>query len=325
MGKEIQKPQAQQHSNHQVALRSMLTGDKMKAQFAAALPKHLSPERFVRVALTALNKTPLLADCTQESFFKCLLDLSAMGLEPDGRRAHLIPFKDNRAGTVVCTLIPDYKGLVELAMRSGAVSNIYADVVCEADVFEYDKGQVLTHKINFRKDRGEPYAAYAIARFKDGSEMCAAMGMAEILRIRDGSQGWKAYQKGYAKSSPWADYPEEMAKKTVFKRLSKWLPLSPEFRDAVDVDDEGVIDISSMSVALEQQQDEEGGERRKALIEAITKAAEIKGMNAEELNAAVIDGTGFQLDEMDDAMLSKAFAYVTQLPENKSPEPGDLV
>lgn len=66
-------------------LKALLTGDKMREQFAAALPKHLTAERFCRVAITALSRTPKLAECTQESFFRCLLDLSAYGIEPDGR------------------------------------------------------------------------------------------------------------------------------------------------------------------------------------------------------------------------------------------------
>lgn len=219
-------------------IKSMLSSEVMKQQFAAALPRHLSPERFTRIALTALTRTPKLQQCTQASFFQALLTLSSFGLEPDGRRAHLIPFENKRAGTVECQLIIDYKGLVELAMRSGIVSTLHADVVCENDEFEYDMGEIARHKIDFRKDRGEAYAAYAICRFKDGTAKTEVMTVNEIESIRARSRA--------GNSGPWVTDWREMAKKTAFRRLSKWLPLSAEFRDAVESDDDA-IDLATQS------------------------------------------------------------------------------
>lgn len=211
-------------------VKSLLEGPAFRAEIAKVLPKHLTPERMIRVAITATMKTPKLLQCTADSLTKCLLDCSALGIEPDGRRAHLIPFEDRKKGVTVCTLIIDYKGLAELAMRSGLVSNIHADVVRENDVFEYDLGEIKAHKINFREDRGAAYAFYAICRFKDGSVKADVMSVDEVEAIRMRS---KSPNEG-----PWATDPVEMGKKTVFRRLSKWLPLSPEFRDAVEKDDE---------------------------------------------------------------------------------------
>lgn len=223
-------------------IKSLINSDAMRQQFAAALPRHLTPDRFIRVATTALMRTPKLAQCSPESLMKCLLDLSSLGIEPDGRRAHLIPFENKKANTVECTLIIDWKGLAELAQRSGQIAKLHADLVCENDEFAYDLGEVLYHRIDFRKDRGVPYAAYAMAVTKDGAKYCAVMTRAEIYAIRDGSQGWFAFQKGWAKQSPWdpsnTGSEGEMWKKTAFRRLSKWLPLSPEFRDALDKDDD---------------------------------------------------------------------------------------
>lgn len=204
-------------------IKALLTGPEFSEAVRLALPSHLKPERFIQIAITALTRTPKLLDCTQESFFKCLLDLSALGIEPDGRRAHLIPY-----GTT-CTLIIDYKGLAELAMRSGVVSVLHADVVCENDDFEYDRGELKKHKIDFRKPRGEMFAAYAIVKFKDGTEKCDVMDRPAIDAIRKRSRA--------SGSGPWVTDYNEMAKKTVFRRLSKWLPLSAEFRDALEKDD----------------------------------------------------------------------------------------
>jgi recombination protein RecT len=209
-------------------LRSIITSDKMKQQFAAALPQHLTPDRFCRIALTALTRTPKLADCTQESLMRCLLDLSAYGIEPDGRRAHLIPYGNQ------CTLILDWKGLAELAMRSGIIAKLHADIVCENDVFDYNLGEVVQHKIDFKAPRGEMYAAYAMAVTKDGPVFVAVLNKDEIDGIRKRSKS--------GNSGPWQTDYNEMAKKTAFRRLAKWLPLSAEFRDAVDKDDDVVIE-----------------------------------------------------------------------------------
>ena len=205
-------------------LRALISGDAMKKQFAAALPQHLSADRFCRIALTALTRTPKLADCTQESLMRCLLDLSAYGIEPDGRRAHLIPYGNQ------CTLILDWKGLAELAMRSGIIAKLHADVVCENDVFVYDLGEVVKHEIDWKQPRGAMYAAYAMAVTKDGPVFVAVLTKDEIDGIRKRSRS--------GNNGPWVTDYNEMAKKTAFRRLAKWLPLSAEFRDAVEKDDD---------------------------------------------------------------------------------------
>lgn len=206
------------------SLKQILTSDAGRAQFAAALPKHMTAERFCRVALTATSRNPKLLDCTRESFFKCLMDLSAMGLEPDGRRAHLIPYGKE------CTLVVDYKGFAELAMRSGLVGSIHADKVCENDEFKVDRGKVIKHAIDYRQPRGSAYAYYALITFKDGSEKTEVMTKDEVEAIRKRSRA--------ANSGPWVTDFDEMAKKTVFKRASKWLSMSPEIRQAIESDDD---------------------------------------------------------------------------------------
>lgn len=204
-------------------VKALLTTDKFRHAVGQALPKHLTTERFLQVALTCMNKTPDLALCSQESLFAALLTLSSLGLEPDGRRAHLIPF-----GKTV-TLIIDYKGLVELIMRAGEVAKLHADVVCENDQFEYNLGAIEFHRIDFRKPRGQPYAAYALAGLKNGAVMSAVMTRDEIEGIRKRSRT--------GQNGPWVTDWAEMAKKTVFRRLAKWLPLSADLRTKVEADD----------------------------------------------------------------------------------------
>ena len=205
-------------------IKSLINSDTMREQFARALPTHLSPERFCRVAITALTRTPKLMECTPESMMRCLLDLSAMGLEPDGRRAHLIPYGKE------ATLVVDFKGIAELVMRSGLVSSIHADKVCIGDVFEVDRGEIKKHIIDYLGERGKAYAYYCLVRFKDGGEKSEVMTREEVDAIRKRSRA--------GSSGPWVTDFDEMAKKTVFRRCSKWLQLSPEIRDALEKDDD---------------------------------------------------------------------------------------
>jgi recombination protein RecT len=244
-------------------LKQTLTSEAMREQFAKALPSHLSPERFIRIALTALTRTPKLADCTQASLMRCLLDLSALGLEPDGRLAHLIPYGKD------CTLIIDYKGMVDLARRSGVT--IRAEVVCEHDDFDWVNGEV-THKVNWRKPRGEVQAVYAEGKTKDGEVQTATMTREEVDAIRKRSKS--------GGNGPWVTDWAEMAKKTAVRRLAKMLPLSPEFRDALDKDDDKLAErdvtpakIPSVSFLPEKQAAPAiEQESPKGVIERITDA-----------------------------------------------------
>jgi len=234
-------------------LRDWLQSEDLKNQFAMALPSILTPERFIRVALTVINRTPDLAKCTQESVFSCLLDCAALGIEPDGRRAHLIPFRDKKNNRTICTLIIDYKGLIELARRSGDLSLWRAELVCDQDEFEYDRGAVTRHKINFREPRGEVYAVYSYARLKDGSEDYEVMTRAEVEAIRERSKAGKC--------GPWVTDWNEMAKKTVIRRHSKRLPLSAEFRDALEKDSD-VLDLPANGYTVQDVPDLKLPERK---------------------------------------------------------------
>lgn len=203
--------------------KEWLMSDDLKQKIAQALPKHISEDKFLRILFTSMQQTPKLMQCTQASLFSAIIQSAQMGLEPDGRRAHLLPYGDK------CTLILDYKGIVELALRSGEVSSIHADVVCENDEFEENLGVVTVHKIDRRKERGAVYAVYCIIEFKDGAKKCEVMSIDEVEAIRKRSKS--------GNNGPWKSDFNEMAKKTVFKRASKWLPLSPEVQKNISVDD----------------------------------------------------------------------------------------
>lgn len=205
-------------------VESLIRSDKFNQEVCKALPKHLPPDRFVRSVLVAIQKTPKLRQCSVDSIFSACLQLSALGLEANGRSAHLIPYGNE------CRPMVDYKGLVEMAYRSGDVLSIHADLICENDIFKYNLGEIQSHEIDWKAPRGEAYAVYALARMKSGVVASAVMSKDEVETIRKASPG--------GNGDIWRKHWGEMAKKTVFKRLSKWLPLSADIRDAAAIDDD---------------------------------------------------------------------------------------
>lgn len=228
-------PQAVQ-KNPVKDIGAIIASDAFKRKLAQALPRHMTADRFARVAITAIMRVPKLLQCSQESLFQAMLDCSAFGLEPNGRDAHLIPYGNE------CKLILDYKGLVQLAIRSGQISSIHADKICENDDFEYDCGEVRRHRVDFRGERGNAYAYWARATFKDGSTKCEVMSRHEVDAIRKRSKS--------ANNGPWVTDYDEMAKKTVFKRLSKWLPISPELADALNTEDDEYRKVQPVSLDM---------------------------------------------------------------------------
>lgn len=216
-------------------IKGWLQSEAFKAEVAKAMPRHADPDRLMRIAITALTRTPKLQECDQGSFMKCLLDLSQWGLEPDGRHAHLIPFYNGKRKVTECQLILDYKGIVQLIYRTGKISTVYTACVYEGDLFEYSMGILTDHKPWYLRndpqkprEQGKLIAAVCRVVFKDGTARSEVMSKDEIDAVRNRSK---------AKSSgPWVtDYPE-MAKKTVFRRASKWLPVSAEMVEAMERD-----------------------------------------------------------------------------------------
>jgi|DEB0MinimDraft_6_1074348.scaffolds.fasta_scaffold02477_10 recombination protein RecT len=197
---------------------------KLKEQVRQALPSDMDETKFMRALWTQVQKNPKLLECSRESLFTSVINSGQLGLYPDGRLSHLISYGKN------CTLIIDYKGLVELVMRSGLVSKIHCDVVCEGEEFEVNLGEVVRHKIDYTKPRGEMYATYCIIQMKDGTSKCEIMTRDEVEKIRSSSPG--------KNSDPWTKHFKEMSKKSVFRRAVKWVKLSPEQHVALDISDQ---------------------------------------------------------------------------------------
>lgn len=206
-----------------------------QAQMAMALPKNLTAERLTRIVMTEVRKTPALLNCNQESLFGAVLQCAQLGLEPGSALGHcyLLPFGNGKArdGRPNCQLIIGYRGMIDLARRSGQIQSIGAYVVHEADDFEYELGlhPDIHHKPSPLADRGPVTYVYAVAVLKGGGVQFEVMSRAEVEAIRKQSKA--------GNSGPWVTHWEEMARKSVVRKLFKYLPVSIEAVRAVEIDE----------------------------------------------------------------------------------------
>lgn len=204
--------------------------EKAKPSLLQVLPKHVTPERMLKVALTSVQRTPSLLACKPLSLLRAIFQAGELGLEAGGLlgEGYLIPFKDE------VQFIPGYRGLIKLARQSGQIASIEARCVYEHDEFEIEYGMhpKLFHKPNLHIESEKNQRVmfvYAVATFREGSKQVDVMSRAEVDAIRARSKS--------GSDGPWVtDYPE-MAKKTVVRRLCKMLPLSVELARAIEHED----------------------------------------------------------------------------------------
>jgi recombination protein RecT len=228
--------------------------ERAKPSIAAVLPKHLTADRLLKVALSATARNAGLLACTPQSIILAVMQGAELGLEVGGLLgdAYLVPFKNQ------VQLIVGYRGMIKLARQSGALASIEANVVRQNDVFDLEFGldSKLVHKPAMTGEPGEVVAAYAIARFKDGSRQLDVMTRAEIDAIRTRSAS--------AMSGPWVTDFAEMAKKTVVRRMCKYLPLSPELQKALEHEAAIEQNVASPIIDVEMLQPDPEPEKDRA-------------------------------------------------------------
>ena len=229
----------------------------LEPEIKRALPTILTPERFMRMALSAINNTPELADCTPMSFIAALMNAAQLGMEPNTPlgQAYLIPYKNK--GTLECQFQIGYKGLIDLAYRTGLIQVIQAQTVREFDSFEYQYGldSRLTHRPG-DGERGEITYIYGLFKLTNGGYGFEVSNKADM----------DAFAEKYSKSfgsrfSPWKENYEDMAKKTVIKRALKYAPVSSDFQKALSMDETIKSELSiDMSEIRNECQVETGGQ-----------------------------------------------------------------
>jgi recombination protein RecT len=217
--------QAETTANPVAVIRQNLVA--MEPEFKAALPPHIPVDRFKRVALTAIQNTPALANADRRSLFGAFVKLAQDGLLPDGREAAVVMF-GNKAQAM-----PMIGGILKRIRQSGEVARVSAHVVYENDQFKVSYGfdEDVEHiPPSLEKSRGKPIGAYATAVLKDGSKLLEVMSLEEIEQVRKVSRA--------ANNGPWVAWWTEMARKTVMRRLSKRLPMSTDIEEDIFSRDE---------------------------------------------------------------------------------------
>ena len=216
-----------------------------QASFAEVATKYLSPERLTKLAIVAVTKTPDLAKVPPMEIVAELINCSRLGLEPNVEGGRwLLPFKrrDKDGGERwELVAVTDYRGLIDIARRSGEVLSIHADIVREADedptrggIWEHwvdAGGSTLVH-LRHRRARGERGAmlgVYAVVKLKNGEVQAEYLELEKVNAAKSRSRG------ADSKFSPWQNDFEAMAKKTAIRRLYNLLPKTPEISAAREV------------------------------------------------------------------------------------------
>jgi recombination protein RecT len=307
--------QAPKGENRLEALRDYLSNESVRAGIRAALPKHMSHEKLLKLVLSAASRDKKLLACSPASIALAAMNASALGLEPNTPLglAYLVPYerraRDPQTGewytaAVECQFIPGYRGMITLAIQSGAVQSISARLVYDGDDFvvEYGTAERVHHRPNLDGSMTdeEIVAVYAVAKLASGEVVFDVLSRAQVDRIRTRSKASKA--------GPWVTDYAEMARKTAVRRLAKYIPMSPDkaqgFQRAVAAEDaletEGV-EIADLTDAAAEQGESydpttgevhpqlEGGERKLSLkeqLEASVREKEAKEAAAERAERA---------------------------------------
>jgi recombination protein RecT len=246
------------------AITKLVTDNR--SAIGMSLPRAMDADRFSRLLLTACNTNPDLLACDPRSFLAAGVSAAQLGLEPNDARglAYLIPFKERGVSKV--QLIIGYRGMMDLARRSGMVSSINAFPVYEGDHFRYELGLNPTIEHVPNPDGDEDPAklthVYAVAKV-NGDPQFVVLSRKQVDRTRASSRG------AASNYSPWASHYVEMAIKTAIRRLCKMLPQTVEMAQAIEHDERPLVlsdlgqpapDHDAIEVSYDRQVDTESGE-----------------------------------------------------------------
>lgn len=246
------------------AMRGTL--EKMKTDFSAALPPQIHVDKFIRTTLTAIQMQPELLDTDKRSLLGSCMKAAQDGLLCDGREAALVIFRTKEGPKT--QYMPMVGGILKKMRNSGEIASIGAHVVYDKDHFDYELGdnEQITHKPFLGAERGRAIAVYAIAKTKDGAIYREVMSVSDVEKVRAASRA--------ANSGPWTQWWDEMARKTIIRRIAKRLPSSADVDAVIEADNEAsgfaqreTIDITPPAPSIENPG---APSRLKATIDAQT-------------------------------------------------------
>lgn len=240
--------------------------EKAWPRMAAAASNAVSRDRMYQLIVSTINRNPKLAECTPESVLSCFMRCTALGLEPsdvDGLgRAYILPFRNGKTNRMDATFIIGYKGLIDLARRSGKIRDISSRAVYDGDTFEYEYG--LNETLRHIPGPGEKLPdklthVYCVVHFTDGGHYIDVMTKAEVDAVRKRSKS--------SKYGPWVTDYEAMAKKSVIRRAAPYLPLSTQAYQAVAADDTDGGYMEALTLAPVIEETNAGGEGPVSVME----------------------------------------------------------
>lgn len=218
-----------ENNNTQIAVtRTTFTQVEKAMQEAGFTPEKVKQE--ISFAIQIINRSPQLQKCSQTSLLQSVLNVSNIGLtlNPAAKESYLIPRWNGVTKQMEASLEPSYVGLVKLLTDAGSVKSMLCHLHYEGDVFQIDLANNVNpvrHNPELNKSkRGEIIGVYALATLMDGTRQVEYMSREEVDEIRDRSETYKAYKEQKIKSCTWVSDYGEMTRKTVIKRIYKYLP-----------------------------------------------------------------------------------------------------
>ena len=222
---QVQNSQLKEAENKKKTIIELL--EKHKEQIKKALPNPENVDRIIRIIQTALSKNESLTKCNPVTILACAIESAQLGLTVDNilGECFFVPFWNNKKKQYEAQLIVGYKGYMKLAYRSGEINKIFAEIVREGDEFSYQYGtdEYLKH-IPKKNLKSNMLYVYAYATTNTGATFFVVLSKEEVEYYRSKSKS------GDSELSAWSTDYEAMAKKTAIRRLSKFLPLSPELK-----------------------------------------------------------------------------------------------
>lgn len=229
-GREIQQHEAGPAARSPLTTDGLLKGAKLE-EIRKVAGQAMNAERLIKLFAMQASRQPLIRQCSPISVLDCMTKCAELNLFPGTvGSVYLIPFRNGHNGTYELQFILGYRGMMTLARRSGLITTIDANVVRDGDVFEWEYGLVPVFRHKPIGDQSKPVThAWALARFRDGGHQLSVMTLGELEAIRNRSRA--------RDSGPWKSDTAEMQKKTVLRRLCKYLPLDVQAAELIDAAD----------------------------------------------------------------------------------------
>lgn len=300
---------SQAQYDRQAAFRDDL--ERNLPQILAVLPKGVRAEALAAASMTAALDNPKLLDCSPVSMMRAVLKMATLGLRI-GETCDLVPI----GSKVECWV--RVKGVVDLAVRAGAIRWAREGFVCEGDHFEHEERGEGTHFVHRahatpKADGSNLTHVYAIVVLKDGTRVFEVWSIDRVLEHK------KRHAKDTKPGSVWDKHPLPMMAKSVVKAALRFAPLSPDVRGVMaagdDIGDGTFEVVSDPSRALASMA---GAMDALALLDDGTDTPAPEPMTLADAEAMTLPGNdkawgghgGKRLAECKDSLLTSVVAWI---------------